>query len=163
MTFSHFPPDVQDLLFFLFRHRVRYLIVGAEAVIYHGFARLTGDIDLFFDPSPENCGALFSALQEFWEGAIPGIESAEELTRRGTIIQFGYPPNRIDLINTVSGIGFPEAWAGRIEQSLIIRGETVEVHFIGLAELIKNKEACGRPKDLEDLKYLREAAKKSLP
>lgn len=72
MTPSHFSQDVQDLLSLLFKFRVRYLIVGAEAVIYHGFARLTGDVDIFFEPSPQNCQALFSALQEFWADPMPG-------------------------------------------------------------------------------------------
>jgi hypothetical protein len=161
MTPSHFPQDTQDLLLLLRKHEVRCLIVGAEAVIYHGFARLTGDIDIYFEPSGENCGKLFLALREFWAGDVPGLNSASDLAAKGTIIQFGYPPNRIDLINTISGLDFPEAWESRASQDILIRGEVVTVHYIGLAALIKNKEACGRPKDLEDLKYLREAAKKT--
>ena len=161
MILPHFPQDIQDLLSILFKHKVRYLIVGAEAVIYHGFARLTGDIDIFFEPSPKNCRALFSALQEFWAGPIPGIGSPAEFATKGTIIQFGYPPNRIDLINAISGVNFSEAWMGRSPQTFLIRKQSVTVHYIGLSALIKNKEACGRPKDLEDLRYLREAAKKS--
>ena len=161
MTLAYFSRDIQDLLSLLFKHKVRYLIVGAEAVIYHGFARLTGDIDIFFEPSPKNCRALFSALREFWAGPVPGIGSPAELATKGTIIQFGYPPNRIDLINTISGVDFPEAWKGRSPRTLLVRKQSVTVHYIGLSALIKNKEACGRPKDLEDLKYLREAAKKT--
>jgi hypothetical protein len=76
------------------------------------------------------------------------------------IIQFGYPPNRIDFLNTISGVTFGEAWKGRISESLLIRGQTIAVCYIGLAALIKNKKAVGRPKDLEDLKYLLEAAKR---
>jgi hypothetical protein len=109
MTLPYFPEDIQDFLSILFKHKVRYLIVGAEAVIYHGFARLTGDIDIFFEPSPKNCRALFYALQEFWAGPVPGIGSPAELATKGKIIQFGYPPNRIDLINAISGVNFSEA------------------------------------------------------
>jgi len=65
MNRSHFTRDVQDLLSLLFKRKVRYLIVGAEAVIFHGFARLTGDIDIFFEPTPKNCRSLFAALREF--------------------------------------------------------------------------------------------------
>jgi hypothetical protein len=161
MTPTYFSQDVQEILSLLFKHKVRYLIVGAEAVIFHGFARLTGDIDIFFEPSPKNCRALFSALREFWAGPVPGIGSPAELATKGTIIQFGCPPNRIDLINTISGVNFPEAWTGRSPRTLIVRKQSVTVHYIGLSALIKNKEACGRPKDLEDLIYLREAAKKT--
>ena len=160
MTSSHFSQDVRDFLSLLFEHEVRYLIVGAEAVIYHGFARLTGDIDFFFEPSAKNCRALFSALQEFWEGPVPGIGTPKALSTPGMVIQFGYPPNRIDLINALSGINFAEAWEGRSSRDIVIKKRRVTIHFIGLSALIKNKEACGRPKDLEDLKYLREAAKR---
>jgi hypothetical protein len=76
------------------------------------------------------------------------------------IIQFGYPPNRIDLLNTISGVTFDEAWKDKISEKLLIQGQRVDIRYIGLAALIKNKAAVGRPKDLEDLKYLWEAAKK---
>ena len=160
MTPSHFSRDVLDLFVHLQKHGVRLLIVGAEAVIYYGFARLTGDIDLFYEPSLKNCRALYAALREFWSGDVPGIGSARDLARRGQIVQFGFPPNRIDLHNTISGVGFDEAWKDRITEQLLIRGKKVDVRYIGLAALIKNKKAVGRPKDLEDLKYLRAAAKK---
>jgi hypothetical protein len=155
----HFSADVQDLLRLLYDHNVRYLVVGAEAVIYHGFPRLTGDADFFFDRAGANCRNLFEALLEFWGGPIPGVESAKSLSRDGMIFQFGVAPNRIDLINSISGVCFAEAWRGRVEQPLSLK-DKIPVYFIGLAELIKNKEAVGRPKDLEDLKYLREAAKR---
>jgi hypothetical protein len=161
MTSAHFSQDVQHILSLLFKHTVHYLIVGAEAVIYHGFARLTGDVDIFYEPTPKNCLALYSVLLEFWAGPVPGIGSPSDLAAKGTVIQFGYPPNRIDLINMISGIEFPEAWKGRSSRTLILRKKSVTVHYIGLSALIKNKEACGRPKDLEDLKYLWEAAKKT--
>jgi hypothetical protein len=160
MISSYFSRDVRDFLSLLFDHKVHYLIVGAEAVIYHGFARLTGDIDIFFEPSTKNCRALFSTLQEFWAGPVPGIEAPNDLATPGMVIQFGYPPNRIDLINTLSGVGFAEAWKGRSPRDIVIRKRRITIYYIGLSALIKNKEACGRPKDLEDLKYLREAAKK---
>lgn len=80
---------------------------------------------------------------------------------KGTIIQFGFPPNRIDLINSISGVGFPAAWKGRSPQTIRFNKKSITAHYIGLSALIKNKQACGRPKDLEDLKYLREAAKKT--
>jgi predicted nucleotidyltransferase len=160
MTASNFPQDFLDMFVLLQKHGVRFLIVGAEAVIYHGFARLTGDIDLFYERTLKNCRALYAALREFWLGEVPGIGFAEDLARKGMIIQFGYPPNRIDLLNTISGVTFAEAWKDRISENLLIQGQRIEIRYIGLAALIKNKKAVGRPKDLEDLKYLREAAKK---
>lgn len=160
MTASNFPQDFLDMFVLLQKHGVRFLVVGAEAVIYHGFARLTGDIDLFYERSLKNCRALYAALRGFWSGEVPGIGSVKDLARKGMIIQFGYPPNRIDLLNTISGVTFVEAWKDRISEKLLIQGQNIDIRYIGLAALIKNKKACGRPKDLEDLKYLREAAKK---
>lgn len=157
----HFAPDVQDIIFLLSKHKVRFLIVGAEAVIFHGFARLTGDIDIFYELSPENCDHLFHALTEFWSGKIPGITTVSALAKKGTVVQFGYPPNRIDLINEISGVGFPEAWKGRRTQIHMILQKPLRVPYIGLPDLIKNKKACGRPKDLEDLKYLEEKAREA--
>jgi Nucleotidyltransferase of unknown function (DUF6036) len=154
MKASHFSKDTQEFLLLLARHCVSYVIVGGEAVIYHGHARLTGDIDLYYEGSRENASRLYEALNEFWSGDIPGVSRWEELTEPGIILQFGMPPNRIDLLNSIDGVGFPEAWGNRVEVTTEISGEAISVYFIGLNELVKNKEAMNRPKDLEDLKYL---------
>lgn len=159
MILTHFPPDAQEMLSALAKHKVRYLIVGAEAVIYHGFARLTGDIDIFYDSTEVNAARLLEALKDFWKGRVPGIKTASDLCQAGMIVQFGHPPNRIDLINEISGVGFAEAWERRSNQVHILKGKRLRVPYIGLLDLIKNKKACGRPKDLEDLKYLEEKAK----
>ena len=155
MRGSYFSKDVQVFLKLLADHDVKYLIVGGEAVIYYGHARLTGDVDFFYRSTKKNAAKLYRALDEFWGGDIPGISALEELMEPGLILQFGVPPNRIDLINRISGISFQEAWKGRKTTSIEIRGKQIPTYLIGLKELIKNKEAIGRPKDLEDLKYLR--------
>jgi hypothetical protein len=117
---------------------------------------LTGDVDFFFEPSKQNARKLYEALKEFWAGEIPGVESFEELKEIGIILQFGVPPNRIDLINRISGVTFRDAWENRTITSIESEGKKLPVYLIGLKELIKNKEAIGRPKDMEDLKYLRQ-------
>ena len=73
----------------------------------------------------------------------------------GIILQFGVPPNRIDLVNHIDGVTFEESWTGKKIISMNISGRSIPVYYIGLDQLIANKEAIGRPKDLEDLKYLR--------
>ncbi len=85
---SYFSADIEEFLFLLAKHRVRYLIVGGEAVIYYGHARLTGDIDLFYETTENNVDRLFGALNEFWDRDIPGLHAPEELLRRGMIFQF---------------------------------------------------------------------------
>ena len=160
MKASHFSSDIQDFLHLLSAHHVRYVIVGGEAVIYHGFARLTGDIDIFFEPTAKNVQNLYRALDRFWHGSIPGLQSSQELLSPGVIIQFGIPPNRIDLVSSITGVPFRDAWVSRAREEVKIKKRVCSVFFIGLDQLIKNKEAVRRPKDLEDLAYLRTAKKK---
>jgi len=157
MTASYFSKDIQAFLGLLASNGVQYLIVGGEAVIYYGYARLTGDIDFFFEASEANAEKLYAALVEFWGGEVPGVSSFSELMEEGTIFQFGVPPNRIDLLNRIDGVTFSDAWQNKTTESAEISGRTVPVHFMGLKELIRNKEASKRPKDLEDLKYLYKA------
>lgn len=157
MKASHFSEDIQEFLRLLAKYEVKYVIVGGEAVIYYGYARLTGDVDFFYENSKQNVVDLFKVLKEFWKGDIPGINKVEELLEAEIIIQFGTPPNRIDLLSKIDAVTFQEAWLNRTTVHLELEGEKVPVYFIGLDELIVNKEALKRYKDLEDLKYLRRA------
>jgi hypothetical protein len=152
-----FSADTRDLIALLYKHQVRYLIVGGEAVIYYGHIRTTGDIDFFYDRSADNAQRLYAALAEFWAGPIPHLTNWQELTQEGQILQFGVVPNRIDLINDIDGVTFAEAWPNRLTLSLPVAGQTVEVLLIGLGDLIKNKAATNRPKDDDDLRFLRRA------
>ncbi len=80
---AHFSPDTRVFIELLHRYGVRYLIVGGEAVIYYGRARLTGDVDFFFAGDAENRRRLFEALAEFWRGDVPGLEGSEDLAPEG--------------------------------------------------------------------------------
>jgi len=144
-----------ELLALLGAHGVRYLIVGGEAVIYYGHARLPGDVDIFYEATCENAAALFAALSEFWGGEVPGVSAAHELLEPGLIVQFGVPPNRIDLLNRIDGVCFRACWSGRTEVELPLSGKPLVVHYIGLRELIENKQAARRPKDLAALRFLK--------
>jgi hypothetical protein len=154
MKASHFSADIQQFLRLLSMHRVRYVIVGGEAVIYHGHARLTGDVDIFFDPVPSNATRLFEALREFWDGSVPGLDSHEELLSPGLILQFGVPPNRLDLLGSITGVSFEEAWESRVEERIDLQGKGCTVYLIGKDMLVRNRRSVGRGKDLDDLKYL---------
>ena len=149
-----FSSDIEEFLRLLSAHEVRAVVVGGEAVIFYGHVRLTGDIDIYFDRSPENTVRLHNALEEFWRGEIPELTDASELQRRGVIFQFGIPPNRIDLLNEIDGVDFEIVWNGRTRVELRTESESFGVNYIGLEELVRNKEASGRPKDLEDLPFL---------
>src|ERR1700737_5270463 len=98
--------DTVEFIRLLWQFKVRYVVVGCEAVICHGYPRLTGDIDFFFERTRANADRLFKALAAFWSNDIPEVTTPNELLEAGTIIQFGRPPNRIDLHNQRDGVPF---------------------------------------------------------
>ncbi|MEE8603832.1 MAG: hypothetical protein V3S65_00545, partial [Candidatus Aminicenantaceae bacterium] len=110
MKASYFSSDVQEFVRALSDHGVRYIIVGGEAVIYHGHARLTNGIDFFYEPTSENAEKLWDALDEYWAGDMPGLKSAEGLLIIGATVQYGVPPNQIVLYNSLTNMYFDEAW-----------------------------------------------------
>jgi hypothetical protein len=150
---SSFSPDMCDFLALLHKHEVKYMIVGGEAVIFYGYARLTGDIDFFYERSLENAEKLFDVLLEFWGGSVPDLKDAGELLDPGLILQFGVPPNRIDLINQISGVEFEDAWPSRKTVSLVGQTPTT-IQYLGLSSLIQNKKASRRDKDIDDVNHL---------
>lgn len=155
---SHFSPDTLEFIRQLNQWKVQYLIVGGEAVIFHGHVRFTGDVDFFYRDTAENVEALFNALRAFWGGDIPGIERQEEFLEPGIIVQFGRPPHRIDLLNRIDGVTFEEAWDTKLRVT-IGAGEPVDyIYMLSLEKLIQNKRAAGRPKDSDDLRFLERRA-----
>lgn len=151
---SHFADDIRELLSCLADHKVDFMLVGGEAVIFHGYPRVTGDVDIFYRLTARNVQRLFDALRAFWGGKVPGIREASSLGQEGIIIQFGVPPHRVDFINRIDGIGFAEAWRSCEQVVMVEPGRRTVFRIIGLKALIVNKRASGRPKDLDDLRYL---------
>lgn len=160
MSKTFFSSDIVEFLFLLNKHKVKYIIVGGEAVIYYGHARLTGDIDIFYDRRKENCIRIFEALSEFWDEDIPGINKQKELQKKGEIFQFGVPPNRIDLINVIENVDFVDAYKNSVQVKIKQKGKDINIFYIGLNDLIKNKKAINRYKDKEDLKFLKHLVNK---
>ena len=147
---AHFSQDIQELIRLLHQHHVRFLVIGGEAVIFHGYPRYTGDVDFYYHCEAENTRRLYFALMDFWEQEVPGIKSPDELLQEGLVLQFGRPPNRIDLLSRVSGVDFETAWARRASAKM---GDC-ELSYFGVRDLVASKRAAGRPKDLQDLEYL---------
>jgi hypothetical protein len=85
-----------------------YLVVGAHALAAHGRPRATGDLHIWVRPTPENARRVWSALQTF--GAPLDQLSAQDLSSPDIVFQMGLAPNRIDIMTSVSGLGFDEAW-----------------------------------------------------
>jgi hypothetical protein len=125
-------------------HEVEYVVVGGHAVAFHGYPRLTVDLDFFVRPDADNARRLMAALQDFGFGGT-GLDLAA-FTSKDKIVQLGRPPNRIDLLTGISGVSFEEAWAGRVAGDL----DGVPVPFLGRDALLANKRASARPKDLVD-------------
>lgn len=131
--------------------RARFLVVGAHAMAVHGVVRGTQDLDLWIEPTGRNASRVWEAFDRFGAPVeVLGI-TTEDLTRKDTVIQIGLPPNRIDLLTSLSGVEtFTEAWGDREIHEIRSR----EVPFLGRATLIANKRASGRTKDLADLEAL---------
>jgi hypothetical protein len=146
--------DIIEFIQLLWRFKVRCLMVGGEAVIFHGYPRLTGDVDFLYDRTRDNAARLFKALAAFWDNDIPEVKMASELLEPGIIVQFGRPPHRIDLHNQIDGVSFGLAWRSRIPVELKTRSGSVRLFYIGIGPLRRNKRASGRAKDLDDLEHL---------
>jgi hypothetical protein len=146
--------DWREFVELLNSNKVEYLVVGAFAVAFHGYPRYTADLDVLIRPSPENVANVLRVLSQFGFGGL-GIRR-EDLEYPGKIVQLGVKPNRIDLITSVSGVAFEDAWNARAEAEL----EGIPVNSIGLAELLRNKESTGRPKHVGDADELRRRSRR---
>lgn len=142
--------DFRDLLAAFAVTEVRFLVVGAHALAAHGVVRATGDLDLWIEPTESNARRVWRALIAFGAPVETlGIRLAD-FVQPDQVIQLGLPPYRIDLMTSISGVTFAEAWAERLEGMLF----EVPVAFIGREAFLQNKRATGRPKDIEDVRSL---------
>jgi hypothetical protein len=141
--------DFEELFACFARHGVRALVVGAHAVAFHAKPRYTKDLDLLVEPERGNAERILLALADFGFGSLR--LTADDFCTPGTVVQLGYPPNRVDLLTAISGVSFEQAWNGRVEG----RYGAQTAWFIGKAELIVNKQAAARPQDLLDVEWLR--------
>jgi hypothetical protein len=141
-------PDFRDMLSELNEAGAEYLVVGAYALAAHGTPRATGDIDIWVRPTPENARRVHAALTAF--GAPSGQVSVDDLSAPDVVFQIGVAPRRIDILTSIDGVAFDDAWPRR---------ETVEVDgvlvpILGREDFVANKKASGRPKDLADIASL---------
>ena len=142
------PPDFSEFLRLLNEHEVRYLLVSGYAVGYHGYVRATADMDIWVDPERGNAECLVEVLREFGFGASD--PTPEMFLEESRVIRMGVPPIRIELLTSVSGVGFEECYAERVVENW----DDASVNIISLSKLKANKRASGRLKDLSDLEYL---------
>ena len=141
-------PDFRDMLSALSGAGAEYLVVGAYALAVHGVPRATGDIDLWVRPTTANAGRVLTALTRF--GAPLGDLTERDPVTPGTVFQIGVAPRRIDILTTIDGVEFDEAWNARYVTSV----EGLDVPVLSRHHLVRNKKATGRPQDLADVARL---------
>jgi hypothetical protein len=140
--------DFRDLCALLNANNVDYLIVGGYAVAFHGAPRFTGDIDLLIHPSEESVSRALSAIRQF--GFPTEQVRAAQLLDSRTILELGREPCQVHIMTSISGISWDTAWDSRQSGSFM----DVTVFYLGREELIANKRACRRAKDLADVEAL---------
>ncbi len=140
--------DFVEMLDALSGAAAEFLVVGAHALAVHGHPRATGDLDLWVRASPENAARVWQALVSF--GAPLDDLRQEDLTTPGIVYQIGIAPNRIDILTSITAVSFDEAWPARVNAK--IGGRTIPV--LGREQLLANKRATGRLRDLADVEAL---------
>lgn len=140
--------DFEAFIELLNKNEVKYLVVGGYAFAIHAYPRFTNDIDFLILTTQSNAEKIILALNEF--GFSASNISPEVLLKEGKVIQLGRPPYRIDLLTSIDGVNFTEAW----KRKVVGKYGNQTLYFISKEDLILNKKASGRRKDLEDLEDL---------
>ena len=141
-------PDFKEFLKSLKEHDVLYLLLGGYAVGYHWYARATEEMDIWVAIHPENAQNIFSALKAL--GVDDPKLKSELFLQKPKIIRMGYPPLRLEITTSISGVESDECFQTRIVGTI----DGVEVNVIDLENLKKNKKASGRTKDIADVEQL---------
>lgn len=145
-----FNDDFQDFIKSLNDANVKYVLVGGYSVIYHGFSRTTGDLDIFVEVSRENYTMLKKAFSKFGLSLFDMTESNFLLNNEMEVFSFGRSPVSIDIIKKITGISFEEVYKNAIEDVF----EGIPMRIIHINDLKKNKSSTGRAKDMNDLENL---------
>ncbi len=144
-----FSQDFKEFVELLIKNKAEYLIVGGFAVAIHGHPRYTGDLDIWINRTQQNAEIVVAVVNEF--GFTSFQLRTEDFIKPGNVIQLGYPPFRIDLLTEIDGVKFDECFVNR--KLVTIDGMTV--NFISYNDLVKNKKASGRPRDMDDIDNLK--------
>ncbi len=142
--------DYKEMLQRLLDAGVEFLLVGAYALAAHGHPRATGDIDIWVCPSPENAHRVYTVLAAF--GAPLQAVTPQDFSHPDVVFQIGVAPRRIDIMTGISGLEFAEAARNAAQVEI----EALAIPVLSRTDLITNKEASGRERDLLDAKILRQ-------
>ena len=144
-------PDFRELLKIFEKHKIRYLVVGGYAVMKYSEPRFTKDLDVFIATDQDNASGIFAALKEF--GAPLKNLTSRDFAQKGYFYQMGRPPIRVDIMMSIPGIEFDEAWKNRE----VVEVDDLKILFISRSDLIRAKEASARPQDKIDIDKLKKA------
>jgi len=147
--------DFSDMIKIFLEEQVSFLLVGGISINLYGYVRATKDMDLWVEANKENALKVFKALAKF--GAPMQDISVQDFEKEGMIFQIGIDPIRIDIITTVTGVKFEEA----IQNAKIMEIDGINIPTISIQDLIKNKKASGRHRDLADVEVLEKILKKT--
>lgn len=140
--------DFKEFVALLKKHDAEYMIVGGYAVGVHGYPRYTGDLDIWLNPTEPNAERVLRAITDFGFGSFK--LTVADLTKEDNVIQFGQPPLRIDLLTSIDGVTFDACYANRKEVTF----DGLAMNFIGYHDLVTNKKATGRHRDLDDVENM---------
>ncbi len=146
--------DFEEFVKLLNLHEVEYMVVGGYALAFHGKPRHTGDLDIWINISEKNAARMLQVLKDFGMSSM-GFKK-DDFLKPGYITQIGYPPLRIDILNSIDGLVFDEA----VKRMNHIQIETdLPINYIGLNDFVKNKLASGRKQDLADIQEIKKLLK----
>ncbi len=132
--------DFKEFIELLNSYSVRYLVVGAYAVAFHGYPRYTRDLDVWIDRTPDNAANIIKALADFGFGSVD--LTVDDFLTEDFIIQLGYPPNRIDMLTGIKGRSFNECYTTKIQAEI----DGMPINFIDLDNLKKTKPPAVVPR-----------------
>lgn len=140
--------DLKEFIELLNQNKVEYLLIGGWAYSFYAIPRYTGDFDFFVNPSLKNSKKLKKTFDEFGLDSL-GLKE-DSFASDNKILQFGTPPTKIDILTSIRGIEFQEAWSARVEGQI----DSIKIWLISKEHLIKNKQSVARPQDLADIDNL---------
>ena len=154
MEARQLPAEFKEFIQLLNSEKVKYLIIGGWAVNLYGNPRVTADIDFFVSMESKNVDRILAAYKKFGMNNVP----REHFNIKGNVVRLGFPPTRIELITGISGVEFSDCYKNRKEINI----DGMKAKFISKKDLIKNKIASGRHKDLADVDALRLPKKRNI-
>lgn len=149
----HLKQDYKEFIELLNSIGVKYVLTGAYAVAHHGAPRYTGDIDFLVEPSEANAHLVLQVLIQFGFASLK--LTVGDLSKPDQVVQLGLPPTRIDILTSITGICFEDAFSNRVHGQI----DGVAVSILSRDLLIRNKRATGRTKDLADAEVLENRGK----